>query len=147
MTRVRMTHADETCWWKMLMNNVNHPWDIVISTTFLLQFQRRRCHKFQRIHQFPGETLLHRFGLRQRDEGCIWEQWQGEDLRIAWWQHHHRWIWAFPLPRSPVPAKLRGQGGQRHSWHHLPIDYEVPWWCSAVRRLRITEMFRDFKIL
>ena len=36
----------------MLMNNVNHPWDIVISTTFLLQFQRRRCHKFQQIHQF-----------------------------------------------------------------------------------------------
>jgi actin-related protein len=25
----------------MLMNDVNHPWDIVISTTFLLQFQRR----------------------------------------------------------------------------------------------------------
>ena len=36
----------------MLMNDVNHPSDIVISTTFLLQFQRCRCHKFNKTINF-----------------------------------------------------------------------------------------------
>ena len=66
---------------------------------------------------------------------------RGEDLRVAGRQHHHRGQRALPLPGGALPAQLRGQGGQRHPRHDLPIHHET--WLSLKVRLLALGLFGE----